>query len=156
MKSFDIEDIKNYMNQLLVNERFDSFYLYEARVKGALDYFIGGKLNKDYYEEGELKELGETEYIAWGKVKHVVYELMKGKKLPINFKIILMFNRDNIKRLIEMNNLPIKPEDVGALFYNIHFEAGQLNVTTGTSLKVFTMDKRLEQLWDENVGKYYI
>lgn len=156
MKSFDIEDIKNYMNQLLVNERFDSFYLYEARVKGALDYFIGGKLNKDYYEEEELNELGDTEYILWAKVKHVVYELMKGKKLPINFKIILMFNRDNIKRLIEMNNLPVKPEDVGALFYNIHFEAGQLNVTTGTSLKVFTMDKRLEQLWDENVEKYYI
>lgn len=156
MKSYDIEDTKEYMNQLLVNERFDSFYLYEARVKGALDYFIGGKLNMDYYDEDERKELEESEYISWGQVKHVIYDLMKGKKLPINFKIILMFNRDNITRLIEMNNLPVKAEDVGALFYNIHFEAGQLNVTTGTSLKVFTLDKRLEQLWDETVEKYYI
>ena len=156
MKSYDIEDIKEYMNQLLVNERFDSFYLYEARVKGALDYFIGGKLNMDYYDEDERKELEESEYISWGQVKHVIYDLMKGKKLPINFKIILMLNRDNITRLIEMNNLPVKSEDVGALFYNIHFEAGQLNVTTGTSLKVFTLDKRLEQLWDETVEKYYI
>jgi len=156
MKSYDIEDIKEYMNQLLVNERFDSFYLYEARVKGALDYFIGGKLNMDYYDEDERKELEESEYISWGQVKHVIYDLMKGKKLPINFKIILMFNRDNITRLIEMNNLPVKLEDVGALFYNIHFEAGQLNVTTGTSIKVFTLDKRLEQLWDETVEKYYI
>ncbi|MBO5387807.1 MAG: hypothetical protein J6A59_06695, partial [Lachnospiraceae bacterium] len=126
MKSYDIEDTKEYMNQLLVNERFDSFYLYEARVKGALDYFIGGKLNMDYYDEDERKELEESEYISWGQVKHVIYDLMKGKKLPINFKIILMFNRDNITRLIEMNNLPVKAEDVGALFYNIHFEAGQL------------------------------
>ena len=47
MKSFEVEDIKNYMNQLLVNERFDSFYLYEAMVKGALDYFVGGKLNME-------------------------------------------------------------------------------------------------------------
>ncbi|MBQ8317452.1 MAG: hypothetical protein IKL53_07345 [Lachnospiraceae bacterium] len=156
MKSFDIEDTKNYMNQLLVNERFDSFYLYEARVKSALDYFIGGKLNMDYYDEEEKKELENSEYMSWGKVKQTIYDLMKGNKLPINFKIILMFNRDNIKRLIEMNNLPVKPEDVGALFYNIHFEAGQLNVTTGTSLKVFTLDKRLEQLWDETVEKYYI
>lgn len=156
MKSFDIEDIKNYMNQLLVNEKFDSFYLYEARVKGALDYFIGGKVNMNYYDEEERNELEGSEYISWGKVKHIIYDLMKGKKLPINFKIILMFNRENITRLIEMNNLPVKPEDVGALFYNIHFEAGELNVTTGTSLKVFTLDKRLEQLWDETVEKYYI
>ena len=156
MKSFEVEDIKNYMNQLLVNERFDSFYLYEARVKGALDYFVGGKLNIEYYDEDEKNEFDDSEYISWSKVKQIIYDLMKGKKLPINFKIILMFNRDNIKRLIEMNNLPVKADDVGALFYNIHFEAGQLNVTTGTSLKVFTLDKRLEQLWDETVEKYYI
>ncbi|MBR3833918.1 MAG: hypothetical protein IKJ73_06345 [Lachnospiraceae bacterium] len=156
MKSFEVEDIKNYMNQLLVNERFDSFYLYEARVKGALDYFVGGKLNMEYYDEDEKNEFDDSEYISWSKVKQIIYDLMKGKKLPINFKIILMFNRDNIKRLIEMNNLPVKADDVGALFYNIHFEAGQLNVTTGTSLKVFTLDKRLEQLWDETVEKYYI
>jgi len=156
MKSFDVEDIKNYMNQLLVNERFDSFYLYEARVKGAIDYFIGGKLNRDYFDEGEIEDIKDTDYISWGKVKQTIYDLMKGNKLPINFKIILMFNRDNIKRLIEMNNLPVKPEDIGALFYNIHYESGQLNITTGTSLKVFTLDKRLEQLWDETVEKYYI
>ena len=156
MKSFDVEDIKNYMNQLLVNERFDSFYLYEARVKGAIDYFIGGKLNRDYFDEDEIEDIKDTDYISWGKVKQTIYDLMKGNKLPINFKIILMFNRDNITRLIEMNNLPVKPEDIGALFYNIHYESGQLNITTGTSLKVFTLDKRLEQLWDETVEKYYI
>ena len=156
MKSFDVEDIKNYMNQLLVNERFDSFYLYEARVKGAIDYFIGGKLNRDYFDEDEIEDIKDTDYISWGKVKQTIYDLMKGNKLPINFKIILMFNRDNITRLIEMNNLPVKPEDIGALFYNIHYESGQLNVTTGTSLKVFTLDTRLEQLWDETVEKYYI
>lgn len=144
------------MNQLLVNERFDSFYLYEARVKSSLDYFVGGKLNMDYFDDEEKKELENSEYESWGKVKNVIYDLMKGSKLPINFKIILMFNRENIERLIEMNNLPIKPEDVGALFYNIHYELGKLNVTTGTSLKMFTLDKRLEQLWDETVEKYYI
>ncbi len=156
MKSFDVEDIKNYMNQLLVNEKFDSFYLYEARVKGAIDYFIGGKLNKDYYDDEEKAELEGLEYVSWGNIKNTVYDLIKGKNLPINLKIILMFNRENIERLIEMNNLPMKSEDVGALFYNIHYEAGQLNLTTGTSLKIFTLDKRLEQLWDDTVGKYYV
>ena len=156
MKSFDIEDIKNFMNQLLVGEAYDDFYLYEARVKGAIDYFIGGKLNKDYYDAEELEALGNVEYTTWGKVKPLVYELMKGKRRPLNFKIILMYSREKVVELVEANNLPVKSEDVGALFYNIHFEVGQLNVTTGTSLKVFTLDKRLEQLWDETVAKNYI
>ncbi len=156
MKSFEIEDIKNYMNELLVNEKFDSFYLYEARVKTNLDYYIGGKLNLDFYDEEERDGLESSEYVCWGKVKHTIYDLMKGKRLPINFKVILMFNNENVNRLIEMNNLPIRSEDVGGLFYNIYFEKGALAVTTGTSLKVFTLDKTLEHMWDDTVGKYYI
>ncbi len=156
MKSFDVEDIKSYMNQLLVGDMFDDFCLYEARVKSSLDYFVGGRLNMEYYDEEEKEALGNTEYVSWDKVKPVIYELMKGKKRPLNFKIILMYNRCKLVELIESNNLPIKPEDIGALFYNIHFESDSLNVTTGTSLKVFTLDKRLEQLWDETVEKYYI
>lgn len=156
MKSFEIEDIKNFMNQLLVSEAYDDFYLYEARVKGSIDYFLGGKLNKDYYDAEELETLGNVEYTSWGKVKPIVYELMKGKRQPLNFKIILMCNREKVVELVEANNLSVRLEDVGALFYNIYFETGMLSVTTGTSLKVFTLDKRLEQLWDEEVEKKYI
>ena len=55
-----------------------------------------------------------------------------------------------------MNNIPVNPQDVSALFLNIYYENGALTVTTGTSLKVFTLDKTLEHLWDDTVEKYYI
>lgn len=155
MKSFEIEEIKNFINDLLVKEKYDSFYLYEIRLKTSLDYYINGKINKEFYDDDERQEIKE-EYICWGHVKQTVYELIKGKNLPISFKLILMFNRENIERLIEMNNMPVHFEDVGALFYNVYYENGKLAVTTGTSLKVFTMDKTLEQLWDDTVEKYYI
>lgn len=154
MKSFSIEDIKTFMNDLLVNERYDSFYLFEARIKTGLDYYIRGKINKEFFDY-DIKDSLE-EYELWGNVKETVFSLMKGKRLPVSFKIILMFNNENVERLIEMNNLPVAPTDITGLFYNINYEDEKLSVTTGTSLKVFTLDKTLDNLWDDTVGKYYI
>ncbi|MDD6401109.1 MAG: DUF5721 family protein [Lachnospiraceae bacterium] len=154
MKSFSIEDIKTFMNDLLVNERYDSFYLFEARIKTGLDYYIRGKINKEFFDY-DIKDSLE-EYELWGNVKETVFSLMKGKRLPVSFKIILMFNNENVGRLIEMNNLPVAPTDITGLFYNINYEDEKLSVTTGTSLKVFTLDKTLDNLWDDTVGKYYI
>ncbi|MBE5944357.1 MAG: hypothetical protein E7258_05510 [Lachnospiraceae bacterium] len=154
MKNYEIEDIKSYMNDLLSGDKFDSFYLYELRLKTSLDYYINGNLNKDFFDEDERAE--KEDYVSWGHIKPIVFELIKGKRLPISFKLILMFNKENIIRLVEMNNLPIKPEDITGLFMNIYYEAGKLVVTTGTSLKIFTLDKTLEHIWDDTVGKYYI
>lgn len=155
MKNYEIEDIKTYMNELLVNDKYDSFYLYEIRLKTSLDYYISGKINKEFFDSDD--EMADVEdYVNWGEVKQTIFDLIKGKRLPISFKIILMFNRDNIERLVEMNNIPINPEDVSNLSMNIYYEGGKLLVTTGTSLKVFTLDKTLEHIWDDTVGKYYI
>ena len=55
-----------------------------------------------------------------------------------------------------MNNLPVRAEDVSALFLNVAYEHETLTATTGTSLKIFTLDKTLEQVWDQTVRKYYI
>jgi hypothetical protein len=167
MKSFDIEDIKNFMNELLVQDKYDSFYLYEARIKTSLDYYINGRINRDFFDSQEeaLEYAGEKAsdstsldklYVTWGNVRHSVYELIKGRRLPISFKLVLMFNRENIVRLVEMNNLPFSLDSISTLSMNIYYENGSLTVTTGTALNIFTMDKTLEQLWDETVEKYYV
>lgn len=143
------------MNELLVNEKYDSFYMFETRLKVAMDYYVNGKINKDFFDSDDEREALD-DYVSWKDIKNKIFELIKGIRLPISFKVILMFNRDNIERLIEMNNIPVNPQDVSALFLNIYYENGELTVTTGTSLKVFTLDKTLEHLWDETVEKYYI
>lgn len=152
MKNYSVEEIKEFMNELLINEKYDSFYMFEARIRTALDYYINGKVNKEFYDD----EVNVDEYICWKDIKNSVFNLINGDRMPISFKIILMFNRDNITRLIEMNNLPISPEEISALFMNIYYENDELTVTTGTSLKIFTLDKTLENLWDDSVGKYYL
>ena len=153
MEIFEIEEKADYIRELFVS-KYDSFYLYEARVKTKLDYYINGKLNKAYFDSEQAEEL--PEYIEWKDIKQTVYDYIRGKRLQIAFKIILMFNRENINRLLEMNHLPVSSEDVGALFLNVVYEHETLSVTTGTSLKIFTLDKTLEQVWDDTVKKYYI
>lgn len=172
MKSFEIEDIRNFMNELLIQDKYDSFYLYEARVKTSLDYYVSGRVNEDFFDsKEEVDEFcgeknieyamdgnsnGSVTYAPWGRIKHMVFDLIKGKRLPISFKIVLMFNRYNIEKLVEMNNLPIRPQDINALSMNICYDNSSLFITTGASLKIFTMDKTLEHIWDETIEKYYI
>lgn len=154
MEIFSIDEKTEYLKELFEKEKYDSFYLYEARVKTKLDYYVNGRLNREYFDTEEQADL--PEYVEWKDIKQIVYSYIKGKRLPIGFKIILMFNRENISRLLEMNNLPVKTEDVSALFMNVVYEHEALSVTTGTSLKIFMMDKTLEHVWDDTVKKYYI
>lgn len=154
MEIFSIDEKTEYLKELFEKEKYDSFYLFEARVKTKLDYYVNGRLNREYFDTEEQADL--PEYVEWKDIKQIVYSYIKGKRLPIGCKIILMFNRENISRLLEMNNLPVKTEDVSALFMNVVYEHETLSVTTGTSLKIFTMDKTLEHVWDDTVKKYYI
>lgn len=154
MEIFSIDEKTEYLKELFEKEKYDSFYLYKVRVKTKLDYYVNGRLNREYFDTEEQADL--PEYVEWKDIKQIVYSYIKGKRLPIGFKIILMFNRENISRLLEMNNLPVKTEDVSALFMNVVYEHEALSVTTGTSLKIFTMDKTLEHVWDDTVKKYYI
>lgn len=171
MKCYQIEDVRHFMAELLSGEKYDSFYLYEANINMALNYNISGKINSGFYSSDEISELNIKEYITWGEIKPVIYDLIKGKRLPIGFRIILMFNRENITRLVEMNNLRIRPEDISSLVMNINYgkyagvlyekqeEEGNtpgMLITTGTSLNIFTLDKTIENLWNETVEKYYI
>lgn len=156
MKQFEIEETGKFMSELLTGERYDSFYLFEARIKADIDYSINGKINKDFYDSDEKDIMEAEEYISWKKIKPVVYGFVKGDKLPLSLKLILMFNRENITRLVEMNNLPISENDIGALFFNVLYEKGSLTVTTGTSVKTFSLDKTLDHVWDSTVEKYYI
>ncbi|MCM1287053.1 MAG: DUF5721 family protein [Clostridium sp.] len=156
MKQFEIEETGKFMSELLTGERYDSFYLFEARIKTGVDYSINGKMNKDFFDNDDRDVMTAEEYIGWKEIKPTVYGLIKGDKLPLSLKLILMFNRENITRLVEMNNLPISEHDIGALFFNVLYEKGSLTVTTGTSIKTFSLDKTLDTVWDGTVEKYYI
>jgi hypothetical protein len=152
MLVLNIEDIKGFMNKLLSSEAWDSFRLYEAEVKNAAFLQIDGKLNPDFFDNQEEMQ-GQT-YIAWKDIKGVFYQAIRGKRLPLSFKLIFMPEESVMERVIAESGLSIQRSEVAALNLNVYYERGSLRLTTGSALKIFTMDKSLDYAWEACVKTF--
>ena len=77
MEIVEIEEKAEYIKELFEKEKYDSFYLYEARVKTKLDYYVNGRLNREYFDTEAQADL--PEYIEWKDIKATVYAYLKGE-----------------------------------------------------------------------------
>lgn len=151
MLSIQIQDVKEFMNQLLRSDLFHPFYLWEASIKTSVSYHIDGRLNQDFYNTDELESLPQTDYIAWEQIKPQIFSMIKGSKTPLNMKIILMLSKSGTNQILTKYNLPLSAENINGLFLNIHYDGTKLSCTTGVSYRTFTMDKRLENVFEESI-----
>lgn len=154
MLSIKILDIKQFMHQLLLEPVFDRFLLGEASVKTSVSYFIDGKINPDFYDFDEQSLFEGRTYCYYEEQRPHLLSFMRGKKIPLSFKIIFLLSPSNTIKLLEQNHLSYKLEEICGLFFNLHFDQGNLTCTSGTSLNIFTMDKTLEQVWDQNLKAF--
>ena len=149
-----ITDVKDFMNQLLISDTFDTLLLYEASVKTATTLSISGKLNTDFFDTDELEQMGNLSYCPWTMIKPLMFQAVKGKKTPASFKLVFLLPPDNQAALVAKYNLPLSNEDIAGLFINIYYENQMLRITSGTSVRIFTTDRRLEQIWDDSVTAF--
>lgn len=149
MVSFEIEDVKAFMNNFLVKETFDLFYLYELELHTFVKFDIKGNLNKKWFSSDELQIIGDREFVTWKEIKPQVFGLIKGNKTPTLIKAVLMLSRNNIEKIIQASHLKYSLDEVNSLILNIKYENGNLSIITGTSLNNFRLDKDLEHRWDE-------
>ncbi len=154
MTAMKIEDIRHFTSELLVGETFDRFQLSEAVIVTFNTFRIDGRVRKGYYTEEEREEGRIGEFSAWPAVKPFCYSLMKGKKLPEQFRIVLRQPPEMTERFLVSHGIPLAAEQVGGLYLNIRYEEGKLLCVTGTSLNVFTADRALENAWDEAAAAY--
>ena len=151
MLSIQIQDVKEFMNQLLRSDLFHPFYLWEASIKTGVSYHIDGRLNEDFYNTDELETLPQTDYISWAQIKPQIFSMIKGSKTPLSMKIILLLSETSTNQLLTKYNLPLSAENINGLFLNIYYDGTNLTCTTGVSYRTFTMDKRLETVFEENI-----
>lgn len=151
MLSIQIPDVKEFMNHLLRQDTFHPFYLWEASLKTSISYHIDGRLNQDFFNSDELEVLPQSDYISWSQAKSQVFSMIKGNKTPLSMKIILMLSQSNLEHILVKYNLPLSRENINGLFFNIHFDGKVVRCTTGVAYKTFVMDKRLEQIFEENM-----
>lgn len=157
MIALQITDLGIFMNSLLKGAMFDHFLLQEATITQAISYTIDGALNKDYYSEDELEEMGLTNAscLPFSYIRPVCFELLKGKKKPGYFKFVFLLSPENQANTIARSGSSFNSEDISAMYLNLTYKNNILTCTTGISYKLFSLDKTLEQEWDRLVKIFF-
>ena len=154
MIACNICDIKLFTKKLFIGETFDRFLLKEAEIVTFNTFPIDGRVHKSFYSEEERAEGQIEEYSTWKTLRPFCFSLIKGKKLPERFSIILKLPKAATEQFLTARKSQWLPEQVGGLFLNIHYENQHLSCVTGLSLNQFTLDKTLEREWDESIRTF--
>lgn len=156
MNKINISDIKNFMSKLLIKDDFDEFLLKEATITTYNTFTIDGRIKENFFSKDEFDELKCKQFSEWHNIKGYCYNLIKGKKLPINFKVILKLNHEKTVELIKESGTHMNINDVEGLVLTIKYEQGCLDCVSATSLYSFSTDKTLENYFDKFVEKFLL
>ena len=143
MVALKVEEQKAFTEGLFIGEIFDKFLVREAEIVTWNRFSIDGKIRQGYFSEEELEENRIEEY-----------SLIRGKRLPESFRIVFLMPPSARDRFVSGRVPGISPDQVGGLYINVQYENQEMICVTGTSMKQFTMDRTLENEWDENVRKF--
>lgn len=157
MTALQIQDIKHFMNQLLLSPAFDSFLLVEGTITTYNTFHINGRLHKSFFTEEELEasQRNDREFSLWKELRPVCLDLIKGKKTPLGFQFTFQLSKKNTQKLLVSSGITsILPENISGLLLNVRFEHGALQIVTATSLNLFTLEKSLEHAWDDLVKRF--
>ena len=151
MQAFQILDIKGFMEKLLIDSAFDHFLLSQAAVTTFCTFTIDGHFFNEYFSDSERPP---QSYPLWSQVRPFCFSLIKGKRSPLEMKIVFRLSDANAGRLLSQNGIPLTEEDIEGLYLNIRYDGKGLTCITGTSLKLFTLDRTLELAWDRVTGLF--
>ena len=158
MISFQMEDVKAFMNKLLLSQTFDAFHVVEGSIITYSTFHFDGHLHPDYYTKEEQEALGleSRRFARWPELRPFCLELIKGKRTPLGFRFTFQLSPENTEKLLNQTASPFSTGDVNGLALNIRYEGGKVICTTAVSLNLFTMDKSLEHAWDQMVQRFFL
>ena len=147
------------MTKLLTKAFFDSFLVSEAQVTTFTTFSVDGTWHPDFFlppqeraraEEERQTPPQETAGLTWKLIRPLFYELIRGRNTPLSFHIVLKLSPSNVERLLQSGGISqVRPEQIDGLFLNFTYQNDTVTCVTGSSLKVFTLDKTLEHTWDD-------
>lgn len=155
MVALQIEDTKLFTRKLFLETDLDGFLLKEAEVVTFNRFTIDGHIRRGFFAEEELEQKRIGEFSSWKMLRPYCFSLIKGKKLPESFQIVLMAEPERAAAFLENSQIrSIQPDQIQGLYLHIRYEDGKLSCVTGTSLAVFTLDKTVETEWDGYVRRF--
>lgn len=140
-----ISNLHQFTKQLFLEKTFDSFLVSELTISTYNSFHIDGRLKREFFTEEEWNKFGSELFSSWAQLRPICFSLIKGKKLPLSFQIILRLSNSDMELLFSDTPLPT---ELDGLFLNIVYKNEELICTSGTAYKQFTMDHSADQLWD--------
>lgn len=155
MIALEIKGTKSIMNTLLRSEQFDSFLVEEAVITTFNTFHIDGHLVKEFYSREELEEFEDsrksTVFSCWNDIRPVCFQLIKGKKTPVSFKVVLHAAPQLVEKIAANPECGVAASLIRSLVLNIRYDNGRVTCITGSAFTTFVMDKSVEKLWDAYV-----
>ena len=142
MLSIQVSDTKNFMSHLLSGNTFDHFYFIEASIKMGVSYQIQGRINEGFYDTSVEQTLNR-DFCYWKEVRNRIFDIIKGKRLPLSCKIVLGLPKQSVSYLISHSNSTFREDDIEGIYVNILYDQKTLLITTVISYKNFSLDKSL-------------
>ena len=136
---------KDTMNHLLLQETFDNFSFIEGEITTFNRFTMDGYLHKEFFDEPPRRE-----YSCWRDMRGYCLELIRGKRTPLSFRIVLSLAPEQFPAFLESHELSaFRPEEIRGLYLNFQYDGQALQCVTGVSLSTFSLDRSLERQWDE-------
>lgn len=156
MIALQIRHLKEFMKRLLLQDAFDRFLVSEASVTTFATFTVDGELHPDFYspeEAGELRASGRRQ-VLWREIKPFCLSIIRGKRTPLSFKFVFQLPPEEAALLAEKSSPDLSAEDIFGLYLNCQYNGEILTLTTGSSLRKFTLDKSLDHAWDEMLQEF--
>lgn len=153
MTALQIKITRNFMNTLLVSEQFDSFLVEEVSITTFNTFHIDGHIVKDFYTREELENTGGylPSFSQWKDIRPICFQLIKGKKTPVSFRVILHASPDLVNAIAQNPECGVAADLIRSLALNIRYDNGHVTCVTGTAFTTFLMDKSVDVLWDKYI-----
>lgn len=151
MKAYQIKDVKNFMSKLLKTDTFDCFLLAEAAITTYNTFVIDGHMVKEFFT-GDINDdavLPPYEFSQWKDMHSLCFDLIKGKRTPVNFKLVLHLKPELTEEILKKGECGISSSDLKAFVLNIKYDGSMLTCITATAFHTFLPDKTPDKLWDD-------
>ena len=106
------------------------------------------KDTKNFMSQLLIKEAFDGLFLSEAVIKTANSYTIKGSKVPSYMKMVFLLPPEQVTKLLSDNQTALTPDDINGLFLNIKYQDGAVSVVTGTSIKVFSLDKTLEHSFD--------
>ena len=153
MISLQINNTKNFMNALLISDLFDSFMTEKATITTFNTFHIDGHIVKEFFDSDDT-EL--PHFSSWSDIRPVCFQLIKGKKTPVAFNVVLSAKPSLISKLAQDEDCTIAENLISSLVLNIRYDNGKVNCITASALTTFIPDKSIDKIWDNYIRQFFV